>query len=474
MKLRILVCGLLALLLSVHVGAQSTQAVVIASHSILADVARNVAGDHLDIRSLIPRGSDPHTFIPTPSDLAAVAEADLVLINGLGYEESLLEAIENAGESVNISMASACIDIRPLGVHEDEDEHAHEDEDEHAHEDDDEHAHEDDDEHAHEDDDKHAHEDDDEHAHEDDDEHAHEDDDEHAHDDDDEHAHEDDDEHAHEDEDEHAHDDEDEHAHDDEDEHAHEDDDEHAHDDDDEHAHDDDDEHAHDDELTGCDAQDAEFHAIGGHGHGEFLGRAEDIECEAHDHHGDESGGDHHEDGACDPHIWFDPQNVIRWALSMRDSFSAIDPDHAADYHERTLAYAEQLISLERDFIWPALENLPVEKRVLVTAHDALGYLAGTFDFEVVSTVIPGVSTAVEPSARDVAGLIDLIRQQQLPAIFGESTTSDKILQAIARETDVEIMPLYTDSLGEVAGPAGTYLDFMRYNFSAIIEALSG
>ena len=418
MKIRIVALAMLALLFGVNVGAQSAKPVVIASHSILADVARNVAGDHLEIRSLIPVGSDPHTFIPTPGDLAAVADADLVLINGMGYEESLLDAIESAGESVRITVASACIDIRPLGAHEDE---MHDDDDEHAHEDDDDHE----DETGHDDDE--MHEDDDEHAHEDDDEHAHEDDDEHAHDDDD----------------------------------------------DDEHAHEEDDDHAHEDELTGCDAQDAEFHAIGGHGHGEFLGRAEDIECEAHDH-GHESGGDDHADGACDPHIWFDPQNVIRWALTMRDSFSTIDPDHAADYHERTLAYAEQLISLEKDFIWPALENLPAEKRVLMTAHDALGYLAGTFDFEIVSTVIPGVSTSVEPSARDVAELIDLIRERELPAIFGESTTSDKVLQTIAQETGVEIVPLYTDSLGEVAGPAGAYLDYMRYNFSAIIEALSG
>ncbi len=424
MKIRIIALAMLALLLGVHVGAQSAKPVVIASHSILADVARQVAGDHLDVRTLIPAGSDPHHFIPTPSDLAAVAEADLVLINGIGYEETLLEAIENAGADVNIVVASACIDVRPAGAHDDHDEHAH--------------------------------------------------------DEDDDHAHDDEDDHAHDDEDDHAHDDDDEHAHDDDDDHAHDDDDEHAHDDDDEHAHDDDDEHAHDDELSGCDAQDAEFYAIGFHVHGKFLGRAEDIECAAH-HHDDEhdDDGDMHDDhghdeGACDPHIWFDPQNVIRWALTIRDSYSEIDPDHAGEYHERALAYAAELDSLESDFIWPTLENLPEEKRLLVTAHDALGYLAGTFGFEIVSTVIPGVSTVVEPSASDVASVIDVIREHELTAIFGESITSDKILQVIAAETGVEIAALYTDSLSQADGPAATYLDFMRYNFTTIVEALSG
>ena len=128
MKIRMVVLAMLALLVSVHVGAQSAKPVVIASHSILADVARQVAGDHLDVRTLIPAGNDPHHFIPTPSVLAAVAEADLVLINGIGYEETLLEAIENAGADVNIIVASACIDVRPAGVHDDHDEHAHDDE----------------------------------------------------------------------------------------------------------------------------------------------------------------------------------------------------------------------------------------------------------------------------------------------------------------------------------------------------------
>ncbi|MYI41195.1 MAG: metal ABC transporter substrate-binding protein, partial [Chloroflexi bacterium] len=177
MKVRIVALVLLALLLGVNVGAQSAQPVVIASHSILADVARNIAGDHLEVRTLIPAGSDPHHFVPTPSDLAAVADADLVLINGVGYEETLLEAIENAGVDVNIVVASACIDIRPASAHdEDHDDHEHEDD---MHDDHDDHAHDDDDEHAHDEDhDDHGHDEDhDDHGHEEDqDEHGHEED----------------------------------------------------------------------------------------------------------------------------------------------------------------------------------------------------------------------------------------------------------------------------------------------------------
>lgn len=165
---------------------------------------------------------------------------------------------------------------------------------------------------------------------------------------------------------------------------------------------------------------------------------------------------------------------MIYWTLTIRDSYAEIDPDNASEYHERAMAYAAELASLESDFIWPALENLPEDKRLLVTAHDALGYLAGAFGFEIVSTVIPGVSTVVEPSASDVVQVIDIIREHELTAVFGESTTSDKVLQVIAAETGAQIAALYTDSLGDADGPAGAYLDYMRYNFTTIVEALSG
>ncbi|MCY4147340.1 MAG: zinc ABC transporter substrate-binding protein [Chloroflexi bacterium] len=613
MKVRIIALAMLALLFGVNVGAQSNKPVVIASHSILADVARNVAGDLIEVRTLIPWGSDPHHFIPTPSDMTAVADADLVLINGIGYEETLLEAIENAGADVNIVVASSCIDIRPAGAYDYHDDHGHDDHDDHAHEDDhDDHAHEDDhDDHAHEDDhDDHAHGDMESHCDEHDAEfaslfaahHDMDEEDDHEHGEDG-HGHEEDTDlslfsgewlsvwafpesdiqPAHEailaatpeltqdllsqyleaanytpfseltfSEDSVAFDgvacdyafseqpvpsslgevslfetadeacadmrflllgaihgtveDGTYHFHlriapsygevvdeqslsfpsawpssttaadinalfsgfarpigmrvaatygveiamseeemaamsAEEDDHAHE---------EDEHGHD---EHGHDDSAT--------------------LGRLEDIECAGHDHGAD--GHEHaHEEGSCDPHVWLDPHNVVYWVMTIRDSFSEIDPDNASEYHELALAYAMELDSLESDFIWPTLENLPEEKRLLVTAHDALGYLAGTFGFEIVSTVIPGVSTVVEPSASDVAAVIDVIRERELTAIFGESTTSDRILQVIAAETGVEIAPLYTDSLGDVDGPAGAYLDYMRYNFTTIVEALSG
>ena len=435
-RINLMFCLLAALLLpNINAITQEDKLEVIASYSILADVVANVAGDRIELTTLIPTGADPHGFQPSPRDLTPLSGADVIFVNGAGFEETLLGVIEGAAEDTPIVEISACVEIIPIGVsgHMHEDDHAGEHDDEHAHEDDD-------------------------HGHEDEDEHADEHDDEHGHDDDD-HADEHDDEHAHEDEDEHAHEDEDEHAHEDEDEHAHEDEDEHAHEDMDSH----------------CDAHDAEFAQIIGddedeHEHGPVLGRLEDIECGGHGH-----GHDHeahaHEEGACDPHVWMDPHNIIYWSLMVRDVLSELDPGHAADYAAAAEDYISELIALEEEFILPLLEELPVEKRILITSHDSLGYLATSFDFVIIGTVIPGASTQVEPSASEVSALIDLVKETGVAAIFGETIVNTAVLETIAAETGAELAVIYTGTLS-VDGPASTYLDYMRYNLTTIVEAL--
>ncbi len=438
--------------------ANGGQLHVVATHGILADVARNVAGEIAEVISLVPVGADQHGFVPRPSDLTTVAEADVVFINGAGWEESLLDAVESAGEGGNIVNASACVGIIPFGAGMGHDDH----DDEHADDDDDDdHAdHDHDDEHADDHDDDHAHEhDDDDHADEHDDDHAHEHDDEHAHDDDHDDEHADDDDHA-------DHDHDDEHA--DDDDHA-----DHDHDED-EHAHDDDDMTAYID----CDAHDAEVSAIvgeeeGDHEHVETLGRAKDIDClGGHDHHDDHGHG--HGEGSCDPHLWMDPHNVIYWTLMIRDTLSALDHDNEEAYAANAAAYAQELVALESDFIASALAELPDENRVLVTNHGSMGYFAASFGFEIVTMVVHSVSTAVEPSARDVAAVVDVVQDEGVPAIFSDIHLSDVLMNTIASETGVAVVGLHSDSLGAADGPAGTYLDYMRYNVTAIVEALKG
>ncbi|MDE2821242.1 MAG: metal ABC transporter substrate-binding protein, partial [Chloroflexota bacterium] len=241
----------------------------------------------------------------------------------------------------------------------------------------------------------------------------------------------------------------------------------------DDHAHDHDDDHMHG--MQDCDAQDAEAAAIIGEesaerGHVETLGREQDIDCGGGHGHEDEHGHDH---GICDPHLWMDPHNVIYWVLQIRDALSAQDPGNAEIYAANAAAYNQELLALESDYILPALMDLPVDERVLVTSHEAFGYLATTYRFELIFT-LGGISTMVEPSARDVAALIDTVRDEGVAAIFGDPFASQPIMDAIIAETGAVMAGLYSDSLGDEAGPAATYLDYMRYNIRTIIDALSG
>jgi ABC-type Zn uptake system ZnuABC Zn-binding protein ZnuA len=95
--------------------AQTERLQVVASFSILADVAANVAGDAADVRSLMPAGSDPHGYAPIPQDLVALAEADVVFVVGANFEETLFSTIANAADGMNIVTASSCVDILPFG-----------------------------------------------------------------------------------------------------------------------------------------------------------------------------------------------------------------------------------------------------------------------------------------------------------------------------------------------------------------------
>ena len=169
-----------------------------------------------------------------------------------------------------------------------------------------------------------------------------------------------------------------------------------------------------------------------------------------------------------------DPHNVIYWTLLIRDSLSALDHDNEAAYAANAAAYAQELVALESDFIASALAELPDENRVLVTNHGSMGYFAASFGIEIVTMVVHSVSTEAEPSARDMAAVVDVVRDEGVPAIFSDIHLSDVLMNTIASETGVAVVGLHSDSLGAADGPAGTYLDYMRYNVNAIVEALKG
>lgn len=185
---------------------------------------------------------------------------------------------------------------------------------------------------------------------------------------------------------------------------------------------------------------------------------------------GDED--DHHHDGGADPHVWFDPRNIIIWAQNAADALGALDPANKELYDKNAEAYIGELNALEA-WIEEMVSKIRDEDRKLVTDHLALGYFADRYGFEVVRAVIPTYSTAAEPSARELAELEDAIRELQVKAIFVGISSNPKLSQRVASDTGVQLIPLYTGSLSASGGPASNYIEFMRYNVSAIVEGLS-
>lgn len=277
---------------------------VLASTSFLADIAQNVAGDRVQVESLLPIGADPHAYQAAPSDVSKIAESDVLILNGLDYEHFIEPLLENAdGERLVIEA------------------------------------------------------------------------------------------------------------------------------------------------TAGLETHSAEEHA------GET-----------------ESGTDHdHEAG--DPHLWLDPNLVITYVENIRAGLSEADPEGAETYAANAEAYTAQLVALDA-FIKEQVASVPAERRLLVTNHEALGYFAERYGFEVVDTILPSFSSEASASAQEIAASIDAVKGSGAPAIFlGEVENAD-LANQIAAETDVKVVnTLHLESLTD-GEPAQTYIDMMKHNVTQIVSAL--
>ncbi len=274
---------------------------VVATTNIVADVVGEVAGDRVDLYAMLPIGADPHSYQPTPQDLRALNDADVIFVNGLGLEETMALALDDfVAKTVVVN--------------------------------------------------------------------------------------------------------------------------------------------------TGIEA--VEFGA--------------DLE--------DDADADHAHEGV-DPHSWFSIHAVEVWTHNIAHVLSDLDPANAEEYAAAAEAYAAELEALH-DELTALVDDIPVERRKFVTDHDSLGYLAAEYNFEIVGAVIPSFSTLAEPSARQLAALQDLIQSTGVQAIFIGTTTRPNQEAQLAEDLGIRIVPIYTGSLSAADGPAATYIDFMRYNLHAIVEAL--
>jgi manganese/iron transport system substrate-binding protein len=191
--------------------------------------------------------------------------------------------------------------------------------------------------------------------------------------------------------------------------------------------------------------------------------------------HTEEIGGkesDERQEGSVDPHTWFDPHNVVVWTHNIEHALSALDPAHAGAFKANADAYGAQLQELDA-WIDKQLAPVPETDRKLVTDHMTFGYFAQRYGFDQVGAVFPGYSTLDAPSARDRAALEDTIRKLDVKAIFISTTVNPDLAERVAEDTGIKLVYLYSGSLSEPGGPADSYLALMRYNVSAIVEALS-
>ena len=175
--------------------------------------------------------------------------------------------------------------------------------------------------------------------------------------------------------------------------------------------------------------------------------------------------------GEKDPHWWNSIDNVVLAVDIVRAELARARPGSAEEFSANARAYQARLRDLKA---WAAREiaGLPPGRRHLVTSHDAFGYFARDYGFTV--HAINGLSTDSEADAKHLAGLIDLIRSEQIPAVFAENSANPRLVGNLVRETGVRLgATLYADGLGPPGSGAETYDAMYRHNVRAIVEALS-
>ena len=200
---------------------------------------------------------------------------------------------------------------------------------------------------------------------------------------------------------------------------------------------------------------------------------SDDINLLTADEHSD-SGRDEDQNidhDSQDPHVWMNPNNVIAWVNVIQETLSELDPAHAAEYQNNARSYRAELSELDT-WITTQVADIPFQRRTLVMDHLVLGYFAEEYGFQQAGAVIPGFSTLAEPSAQQVAEIINTIEKLGVKVIFVSDTAPPGIAERVAEDTGSQLVYLHTGSLTEPGGLASNYIDYMRYNVKAIVQAL--
>jgi ABC-type Zn uptake system ZnuABC Zn-binding protein ZnuA len=179
------------------------------------------------------------------------------------------------------------------------------------------------------------------------------------------------------------------------------------------------------------------------------------------------------EDGKPNPHLWTDPTYAIKYAGVIRDALVERDREHASTYEQNHDAFVARATALS-DALKADQATIPAGKKQLLTYHDAYAYFAKTYGWEVIGAVQP--SSFEDPQPKEIARIIDQVRERQVPVVFGSEVFPSKVLEQIAAETGAR----YEDTLrdddlpGEPGDPEHSWLGLMRYDYVTMIKGLGG
>lgn len=186
----------------------------------------------------------------------------------------------------------------------------------------------------------------------------------------------------------------------------------------------------------------------------------------------DEVGEAGHEEEV-DPHYWLTAPNAIRMVQNARDALTDAAPEAAEAINERAAALIGRLEEADAE-VRALIDEIPEDRRLIVTDHDALGYFIDEYGLTFGGSVFPSLDVTAEPSARDIEELVATIRENDIRAIFTESAVNPALSEAVAAETDARLVddPLYTDSLGPAGSGAETLDGMLLHDARVIHDAL--
>ena len=221
----------------------------------------------------------------------------------------------------------------------------------------------------------------------------------------------------------------------------------------------------------GCHGKDAKAHDHKGCGCG-----CHGKDAKAHDHKGcgcgcgcEEHGHHHHHHSGTDPHAWQNPLNGALYARNIADALCKADEADCEYFKKRADGYIAELKALDNKYR-KLLAGVPQENRVIITTHDAFGYLARHYDLRILSPF--GLSTGSEPSAKRIAELKAIISRGVVKAVFMEKNGNNTILDQLAGDRKIKNVELYADTLAP-EGECSTYVGILNHNLDAIVGAIS-